>query len=77
MLPFLPKKNVGSVVSQVGKSDFTPAAEKSDMDPGKLQAAEDILRAIESKSPHDLAKALSAAFSMYESQEEPSEVEGE
>jgi len=72
MLPFLPKKNISSVLSAP-----VVVAEKSDMDQGLMQAGEDLLRAIESKSAHDVAKAIRAAFSILESQEQSEEVAGE
>lgn len=68
MLPFLHgKKLAGSIISQRGKHpDLMPAQEVEapghEMDGRLKTAAEDILRAIESKSPIDLAHALHSAF---------------
>lgn len=53
-------------------SEVAPEVEAptSNMDPGLLGAAEDLLSAIQGKSPHDIAQALKAAFSVCESYEE-------
>lgn len=67
-LPFLDRKKMSSVIaSRRGKSpdiEVNPEVEApgSEMDPGLKSAAEDILRAIESKSVIDLAKAIQSAF---------------
>lgn len=76
MLPFLaPKKMVSVIVSQRGKNDLHDVnseveAPGSDMDPGLQEAAEDMLRAIDTRSPMDLAKALKAAFEICDSYED-------
>ncbi len=66
MLPFLDKKaSVGTIIQQRGKSDLVGAnseveAPDSEMDPALKACAEDILRAIDSKSVMDLVSALRA-----------------
>ena len=67
MLPmFAPKKIVSVIVAKKGKPDVsvTPEVEApgSEMDPGLKEAAEDMLRAFESRSVMDMAQALKAAF---------------
>lgn len=75
-LPFLDRKKMSSVISsRRGKSpdiEVNPEVEApgSEMDPGLKSAAEDLLRAIESKSVIDLAKALKAAIEMCSSYED-------
>lgn len=73
MLPFLDKKKAVSVLlARRGKSPDIEVANEtevgdSDIDPGLKEAAEDILRAIQTKSVIDLAKALKAAFTVADS----------
>lgn len=59
-------------MSKRGKPDMEANSEVeapgSDINPGLKSAAEDILRAIESKSPIDLAKAIEAAFNACDSE---------
>lgn len=68
MLPFLePKKTVSVIMSRRGKSpdvEVNPEVEApdSEIDSNLKAAAEDMLRALESKSVIDLAKSLKAAF---------------
>ena len=67
MLPFLePKKIVSVMVSRRGKTpvETQPEVEMGEnkVDPSLKEASEDILRAIESKSVIDLAKAIQSAF---------------
>lgn len=84
MLPFLePKKVAGGIISQRGKPDLavnpeTPAPD-SDVDPAMQSIGEDILRAVNDKSPIGIAKALQASWDIYMNQPEESEapMEGE
>lgn len=83
MLPFIDsKKSVGHIMSQrIGKPAVELKAEKmaegGEVDPAIQSVGEDLLAAIESKSAIDIAKALHAAFQIYESmpheEYEPSE----
>lgn len=82
MLPmFEPKKIVSVISSKRGKPDLDVAAEVeapgSKMDPGLKEAAEDLMRGLESKSVMDIASALKAAFECLEAapHEEASQVE--
>lgn len=77
MLPmFEPKKMASVISSKRGKPDLDVAVEVeipgSEIDPGLQEAAEDIMRAIESKSVIDLAKAIKSAIECVDSAEEPS-----
>lgn len=83
MLPFLDKKKTVSVImSKRGKNpdievNSEVEAPESDLDPSLKMAAEDILRAIETKSVIDLAKALKSAYGACEGGEpEMAEQEG-
>lgn len=73
MLPMFDHKKIVSVIaSKRGKNpDVEVAAEVEapgqEMDPALKAAAEDILRAISTKSVIDLAKALRAAYEVCES----------
>lgn len=73
MLPFLqPKKIVSVISSRRGKNpdiEVNPEVEAPDskMDPALKMAAEDLMRAVESKSVIDTAKALRDAFQALES----------
>lgn len=68
MLPFMDRKKIVSTISS--RRGKTPdiamnteiEAPDSEMDPGLKNAAEDVLRAIETKSPMDLAKALRMVY---------------
>lgn len=67
MLPFMKRKNLATLIlAQRGKSDVEIKPEMKspgdEIDPGLIEAAEDILRAINEKSPIVLAHALHAAF---------------
>jgi hypothetical protein len=67
MLPFLDKKKIVSVISaKRGKPDVEVNSEMeapgSELSPGLKEAAEDLMRGLEAKSPIDIAKALKAAF---------------
>lgn len=72
-LPFLDRKKMSSVISsRRGRSpdiEVKPEVEApgSEMDSGLKSAAEDLLRAIESKSVMDVAKALKCAHEICES----------
>lgn len=74
MLPFLDKKRISSVIiAQRGKDnvEVSPEVESGEgVDEGLKQAAEDVLRAINSNSVVDLAHALKAAYEMCASCEE-------
>lgn len=66
------------IMSKRGKSpdmeiNSETEAPNSTLDPALKSAAEDLLRAIESKSPIDVAKALEAAHAACENYDEPSE----
>lgn len=73
MLPWLEKKKSVTVYkSTKGKSpdmemNSEVEAPDSEMDEGLKEAAEDILRAINSKSAMDLAKAIKSAFEICDS----------
>ncbi|MBK8455600.1 MAG: hypothetical protein IPL34_20180 [Thiofilum sp.] len=77
MLPMFDKKKVASVIMERrGKRDLEVNIEveapESDMDPGLMQAAEDLLRAIDDRSIMDIARAMKAAHEiceMYEYEE--------
>lgn len=80
MLPMFDKKKmVGAVIARRGKQDIhtNTEVEAPGSNEGLKSACEDILGAIESKSPMDLAKAMRAAFDILDSEEdeEPSESE--
>jgi hypothetical protein len=85
MLPFLePKKITSVIIARHGKPDLETHSEEespdSDLDPGMKMAAEDVMRAFESKSVIDLAKALHSAFQIFDSmphEEGPHEEEEE
>lgn len=67
MLPMFDHKKIVSVIAaRKGKPDVEINTEVeapgSDMDPGLKAAAEDMLRAFESRSVMDMAKALKAAY---------------
>jgi hypothetical protein len=83
-LPMFEKKKASSVIlERRGKRpmevNMEIAAPGADMDPGLMEAAEDVLRAINEKSPMDLARALLAAFEICDSapHEEGPHMEGE
>lgn len=83
MLPFLDRKKTISLImsKRAGKPDTEVANEvESPGSPGVSEdlkvAAEDLLRAVESKSVIDIAKALQAAHDVCESYEQESEPEG-
>lgn len=72
MLPFLePKKMTSVIIARRGKPDLETAPEvdmsQDKMDPAMKAAAEDVMRAIEGKSVHDLARALQSAFEICDS----------
>lgn len=72
MLPFMePKKIVTIIAARRNKPgvQINPEVEApgSSMDPGLKEAAIDLLRGIEAKSPMDIAKALKAAFELCDS----------
>lgn len=82
MLPFLePKKMSSVIIARRGKSDIesSPEVDMSEdkLDPGLKEAAEDMMRAFESKSVLDLAKAFKAAHEICESypHEDESQIE--
>ncbi len=82
MLPFLDSKKIVSVIAaRKGKSDMEVKPEVEavggEIDPGLKSAAEDIMRAIESKSVIDLASAIKAAFEVCDSYEDAPQMEGE
>lgn len=67
MLPFLePKKTISVIMARRGKKDLETAPEMeapgSSMNPALKSAAEDVMRALESKSVIDLGKAMQAAY---------------
>lgn len=67
MLPFLePKKTVSIIIARRGKPDLESQPEveagEDKIHPDLKEAAEDVMRAIQSKSVIDLAKALQSAF---------------
>lgn len=67
MLPFLePKKITSVIIARRGKPDLEASPEvdmsEDSMDPGLKEAAEDVMRAFETKSVTDLAKALKSVF---------------
>lgn len=70
MLPFLDRKKITSILIKRGDKPLMEAPnemdapENDEVDPGLESAAEDILRAVESRSARELAKALKAAFEM-------------
>lgn len=69
MLPMFDKKKVASViVERNGKKPLEVSPEvqapDNDIDPSLKEAGMDMLRAIESKSPVALAKALKAAIDL-------------
>lgn len=71
MLPFLkPKIQTGIVIQKTRASDGEPAemTEESGDDQDMVAAAEDILRAVSTKDAVLLAKAIKAAFDIYEAQ---------
>lgn len=71
MLPFLePKKMSSMVIARHGKSDLeaNPEIDHDDsIDSDMKEAAADVMRAFESRSVIDLAKALHACFEIYDS----------
>lgn len=82
MLPFLdPKKSITTIMSaRAGKPGHQELqseqeAPGSEIDPSLKSASEDILAAIEAKSPIDLAQALKAAFAALDSEEPAPESE--
>lgn len=79
-LPFLqPKKIVSVIVARRGKSsmEVNPevSAPGSEMDMGLKEAATDLLRALDEKSPLGVASALKAAFEILDSSEPEQEPE--
>jgi hypothetical protein len=63
MLPFLDKKKVTQlIVNRKNGKDVELNPEMGGDDDGLKAAAEDILRALESKSASDLAQAFKSAF---------------
>lgn len=64
------QKSVAGVIMEVRKPDEGQEPESNE-DSAMLAAAEDILRAIESKDPKHLAHALQAAYDICESKEAP------
>lgn len=72
MLPFLEPKKISSVIiARRGKPDLETSPEvdmgEDKVDPGLKEAAEDMMRAFESKSVIDLAKALKSAYEICDS----------
>lgn len=82
-LPFLdPRKAVSIIIAQrKGKGDLEVKDEKragtDGTDSGLVEAAEDILRAIDERSALSLAQAIKSAYEICESYEEDSEEEEE
>lgn len=79
MLPFLePKKTVSVIMARRGKTDVeaNPEVEApgGEIAPALKEAAVDVMRALDTKSVIDLAKALQAAIAACE---EAPHVEGE
>lgn len=80
-LPFLePKKITSIIIARRGKNPDLEAAPEveapgSEMNPALKMAAEDILSAIDARSPMDLAKAIKSAYEACEG--EPHEEAGE
>lgn len=74
MLPMFDKRTIASVIgSRRGKHpdieiNSEVEAPDSNLNPALKAAAEDVLRAIDTKSPIDLAKALKAAFDICDSE---------
>jgi hypothetical protein len=74
MLPFLaPKKIVSTISARRGKSpdievNTEAEAPGSHMAPGLKTAAEDLMRALETKSPMDIGRALQMAFEACDSE---------
>jgi len=62
MLPFLERKNVsGSIMQRAGKADLETSNEvdmSSGLSPELKEASADVMRALESKSPVELSRAL-------------------
>jgi hypothetical protein len=78
MLPFLePRKMTSIIIARHGKRDLEgypemPApdgssSEEDRLDPDFKEAAADVMRAFESRSVIDLARALHAAFQLFDS----------
>jgi len=85
MLPFLaPRKMTSVIIARRGKNpdvEVNPEVEApgSNMNPALKMAAEDFLRAVDTRSPIDLAKAFKDAFMALETEphEENAEMEQE
>jgi hypothetical protein len=80
MLPFLEKKQIsGSIMSQHGKRDLQTNGEidLSGAPHGAKAASQDILRAIQSNSPHDLMRAMHSFYKHIDSIEEAYEDESD
>lgn len=68
-LPFLhPKKAVSVIVAQRGKRDVEIKPEDTNGDPDLIACGEDLLRAIDERSPSGIADALYKAFEKLESE---------
>jgi hypothetical protein len=68
MLPFLqPKKMSSTIMAKVKPAgDLVTESVESEMDPGLMSVAEDILSAIAGKDATRLAQSLQAAFQMFD-----------
>lgn len=78
MLPFLePRKITSIIIARHGKSDLEgnpeleapdgSSSEEEGLDPDFKEAAADVMRAFENRSVIDLARALKAAFELFDS----------
>lgn len=69
MLPFLTPKKSSSTVIVHSHDDGSSESlgEEGEIDHGVLAAAEDLIAAVHSKDPHEVAEALRAAFELFDS----------
>lgn len=86
MLPFLDKKkDLGVIIARLGKRDLddtrpeVSGPDEEPIDPMLEMAAEEVLRALDDRSPSRLARALKSAFEFCDSQphEEGPHIEGD
>lgn len=70
MLPFLKpqKQQSGGVITEVRKPDGSLNEKSDEQDQGLIAAAEDIMKAINSKDSKQLAAAIKAAFEICDSE---------
>lgn len=73
-LPFLKSRKIASVILakyKPGNTQLMPEGDTDEPDMSLTSAAEDLIAGIESKDAEAVAAALSAAFTILESQEQP------